>query len=303
MINDTSYNDACIYLKSSNYTSKISESNLMFDLNTPIIVQPNVDILIRLDTFQFTNCFYTINTNNQYFYWTISGGIKQTASLTNGFYNIDDIVVLLNATVSGLVFSWDYYKYTIKITSVNSFIISDGISNIYNLLGFDSYGTLTYDTSFTSPYLFNTMNVQQIKICVPNININSIEKKFDRKDNILYALRVNVGPGEIQNFFNVSTFYYKLYDTNITSLQVMLLDQNDNLIQFNGIEWFLSVNITYQYKKTLIPAHTLIDHYNTYQNEYENSAIEVAEEALTKQKNQVLDEIIYRNKLLLKKNI
>lgn len=296
---DTPFNPACIFLKSSNYTSKIEESNLIFDLNIPIAVQPNIDIFIKLDTFQFTNCFYTINSNNQYFYYTISGGVMQTAVLTNGFYNIDDVVLLLNATISGLVFSWDYYKYTIKITSATSFIINSGSNNIYNILGFDTYGTVNYATSFTSPYLFNTMNIQQLKICLGNINLNSIEKKTDKKDNILYALRVNVGPGEIQNFYNNNDFMYKINENVITSLNIQIRDQNDNLVLFNGIEWFMSINLTYHYKKQLIPAHYLADNYNPQGEEYGTADVALEEEA-TRNRNKMLDTIIFSH---LNKNI
>jgi hypothetical protein len=296
--NDTPFLDCTIFLKSSDYTSKIAESNLIFDLNQPIIVPPNVDILMKLDNFQFTNSFYTINPNNQYFYYTISGGVMQTITITNGFYNIDDIVVLLNSYANGvLVFSWDFYKYTITITSSSSFIINSGPNNVYNILGFDNFGTLNYSTSFTGPYLFNTMNIQVLKVCIANINIQSIGKKNDKRNNILYALRVNVGAGEIQNFFNTNDFMYKLQENIISTLNIQILDQYDNFVLFNGIEFFMSINISFQYKKQLIPAHYLTSNYKTI-DDYENTAIDTIEEEQKQNLNRVLDEIIYRNNLL-----
>lgn len=297
-MNDTPFQPITLYLKSSDYSSKIEESNLIFDLNEIIAVPPNVNIFMKLDSFQFTNCFYTVNTNNQYFYYTILGGSMQTLTITNGFFNIDDLVILLNATAGGaIVFSWDYYRYTITITSSSSFTINSGKNNIYNILGFNNVGTITYATSFTSPYLFNTMNVQQLKICLANINLKSIERKTNKKDNILYALRVNVGPGEIQNFFNNNDFMYCLYDNTIPSINVQIIDQNDLFVQFNGIEWFMSINISFQYKKQLIPAHYLSDIEGNINN-YDNTAEEALEDEHKRKLNDVLDEIIYRNNLL-----
>ena len=54
-----------IFLRSSEYTSRdVYKSNLTFELNKPIISYPNMDILIGLESFQFTNSFYTINETN-----------------------------------------------------------------------------------------------------------------------------------------------------------------------------------------------------------------------------------------------
>jgi hypothetical protein len=74
------------------------------------------------------------------------------------------------------------------------------------------------------------MNVQQLKILLPNINLQSIEKKYDKKDNILCALRVNVGAGEIQNYFNNNQFYYTLSENTLSLLNIQILDQNDRFV-------------------------------------------------------------------------
>jgi hypothetical protein len=299
--NDTPLSPITIYLKSNNYTIKYEESNLSFDLNRIVAVQPNMEILMKIDSFQFTNSFYTIDINNRFFYYTISG-IKYTLTIPIGFYTIDDLIVILNSLTTLFVFSWDYYKYTTTITSTSSFNITSGINNIYNILGFDSFGTIGYATSFTSPYLFNTMNVQQLKVCIPNINLQSIEKKTDRRDNILYGVRVSVGAGEIQNFYNTNDFMYKLSENTISFLNIQILDQNDRFVLFNGIEWYLSINISFQYKKDLIPAHYLTTNYEV-NNAYEYTAEEALEDEHKKKLDIVLDEIIYRNKLLNKNKI
>jgi hypothetical protein len=141
------------------------------------------------------------------------------------------------------------------------------------------------------------MNVQLIKVCLGNIYLNSIEKKFDKRDNILSTFRVAVGAGEIQQFYNNNDFMYKLSDTVITSLHVQLLDQNDNFILFNGVEWYLSLNISFQYKKALIPAYYLLDMYKNNPEEYGT-----AEDALYQEEkrhnDELADTIIRENKLL-----
>ena len=297
MINDTPYIDTNVFLKSSLFTSKTSDGYYEFQLNIPLISPPNVDILCNLDSFQFTNCFYTVGDYNQYFYYTLSGSIPIIKNINYGFYNIDDLVILLNATITDLKFSWDYYKYKITITSTNSFQINSGIFNCYNLLGFDNYGTLNYNTTFISPYLFNTMATQQLKINIVNIHLNSVELKNSKRDNILCALRVNVAPGEIQNFYSTSLFKYKLSDNIITTLIIHITDQNDNTVNFNGIEWFMNINFSFQYKKLNIPAHYLENQPNL-QPDFNDTPDILLQEEQDRHTNQILDEYIYKNHLL-----
>ena len=64
---DTPLQPVNVFLRSSSYTTMEDKSNLKFELNTPVHSYPNMDILVSLDSFQFTNSFYTINENNSIF--------------------------------------------------------------------------------------------------------------------------------------------------------------------------------------------------------------------------------------------
>ena len=56
---DTPLNPISVFLRSSDYTYTLNsdKNNSLFELNTPIIWYPNIDILISLKSFSFTNSF------------------------------------------------------------------------------------------------------------------------------------------------------------------------------------------------------------------------------------------------------
>lgn len=291
---DTPIESLTISLKSSNYTSKLSESNFIFELNTPIISYPNVDMLIALDSFFFTNSFYTIGKYNDKLYYTLEG-IDYIRSVAHSFFGLVDLISNLNVLFSGIfVFSYSVYTYKTTITSVGGkyFNINGGLYNINETLGFDKNGFSSSVNVITSPNLFNMMQVQMVNITVPNLNIKSLGVKNDNKFNLLGSLRVNVGPGEIMNYYNTNGFRFKISDTTITSLNIVLLDQSENPIEFNGVEWFMQISVCFQYKKAFILPNYLINDVNP-----DDTIDYYLEREQRRNKNKMLDEI------LLNKNI
>lgn len=289
-----------VFLNSSFYSTKLGESNFLFDLNEDIKCLNNMNILIGIDTFEFTNSFYTINENNCFIYYTLItvGSVMQSIEIKKGFYNIDDLTILLNASINDFDFFWDYYTFKMQVIGNIPFIFNEGPNNIYGVIGFDKSGFLEYSGNIISPYLFNTMAVQQLKICVNNLQFRSISSKSIPNQNVLTSLRVNVGPGEIQNFYNNSSFMYKIMDKNISVLNIQIIDQDNRPVNFNGIQWFSTIKFQFEYTDEIIYPKTLYDAIGDNVNDLMTDYLIKEEEDA---KNRVLDEIIFnRNKKISK---
>ena len=100
-ISDTPLNPIKVFLRSSAYTSCQHSSNkcqLFFELNKPIVCNPNIDIFCSLDSFNFTNSFYTINENNYKFIYLYNGNAT-FKFLTFGNYDIDSLVAHINTLI------------------------------------------------------------------------------------------------------------------------------------------------------------------------------------------------------------
>ena len=287
---DTPLNPVSVYLRSSAYSTIQDKSNLNFELNIPIHSYPNMDMLISLDSFQFTNSFYTINENNRYFYYSYdSGSTFFVFTLTLGNYDIDALLLYMNTLMTGF-FTFTYNTSTLKITITStdnrSFRLLGKTSfNVFEILGFDTSGTSTDATSCISPYIFNLMSTQVLHITSPNININSICVKNTRKYNILGTVYVMCASGETQTYSNTNGFKYKISDNTIPFINICIYDQDFNPVNFNNIDWFINISFSFVYKKTLIMPEYL------HNVGFDNSVREILEEEETRNIYKYLDEI------------
>ena len=223
---DTPLHPKNLFLRSSLYTSNSTGNNkynLIFELNEPIICDPKLNVLMSCDSFQFTNTFYTINQYNRYLYYLNQGTFNiNSITIPLGNYTISGLISTLNSLSTGIfTFSYNSTSYKITITSATStqFKLVDldaQYNNVYEILGFDDYGTLTYNTTFTGPYLYNLISVQVLHICVPNINLENIYVRNTKKYNILASIHITSSFGAVQTWFNQSNFKYTINDPSIT---------------------------------------------------------------------------------------
>jgi hypothetical protein len=259
-------NPISIFLRSSAYTSNNgskSKSVLVFELNAPIASYPNMDLLVSLKSFSFTNSFYTVNDNNSKLYYTYDNTNVVTFSCNHGNYTIEELITYLNTALTGVfIFTYSLRTLKVTITSTSSIpfrlISNNKNKNMYELLGFDDFITYsTLATSYEAPYLFNMMGIQVLHVCLPNLSLESIGLKNTTKYNIIDSIQVTATSGETQTYFNDNNFKYKINDNNITFLEVVIYDQDFNLVDFNNIDWFINLTFQHMYQKPFMKADYL----------------------------------------------
>ena len=76
-----------------------------------------------------------------------------------------------------------------------------------------------------------------LQICVPNINLENLYVRNLKKYNILASIHITSAFGATQSWLNQSNFKYTINDPSITFLNVVVLDQDFNIIDFNNIDW------------------------------------------------------------------
>ena len=288
-IQDTPMQPINIFLRSSEYTYCNTQKNsLIFELNKPILPYPNMETLICVESFYFTNSFYTINENCCNFAYTYSSTIINK-TLSFGNYDIDSLINYLNTALSPFVFTYSSITLTITITNSTAFNLSNVSNNIYELLGFDTIVIASsLSTSKISPYMFNLMTNQILHVCTPNIMLNSYGLKNTTKRNILGSIQVNCQPGETQSYTN--NFKYKIGNDPITAIWINIYNQDFNTVNFNYIDWFINISFSFIYIKQLI-----LPQYLTEYNENSNMQYYIEEEEQRNLDN-YLDNIINESK-------
>jgi len=277
-----------LFLRSSNYTSNLdaddSKNNLIFELNNPLLCDATMDILVSCDSFQFTNSLYMINEYNRYFYYNIQGSSAVGGLiLALGNYNIDTLITELNElAVNNFTFTYNPSTYKITITHKQGllFKLVDKdlkYNNIYENLGFDDYGTNSYASSFTSPYLYNLISTQVLHICANNINLDNLYLRNTKRYNILASIHITSIFGDTQTYFNNTGFKYKINDPTLTFLNLEILDQDMNPVDFNNIDWFCNLCFQYIYKKDL-KLNSTLEQYNQSNEDINQTMEEIIRE-------------------------
>ena len=298
-MDNTPFQPITVFLKSNEYSNLLGTSDYLFELNQPILSNQNVDILVNLSSFKFTNSLYTVTEYNNKLYWYyISDLTKFTITLTIGCYDIYSLVSEINKqfanALTSFVITYNPSNYTTTINNGigSSFILWGGSNNCLKLIGFDNInGTgYTYKTSFTSPNCINLIPTQVIHIAIPNLALKSVGAKNIKRYNIIDTVHVTSARGETNLYINSSPFRYKINDTIITFLHIQLLDENYNLVNFNGVDWYIKLCFEFTYRNNLILPQKLVEHHDYMQP--------VIEQEEKRNFDRVLDAILnYRKKI------
>lgn len=252
---DTPLDNYNVFLRSSQYTQALNnqKSNLVFELNHPILTHPNMDLLVSLESFNFTNSFYTVNAYNSKFYFSFSqtGIPYTTVTIGQGNYDIDSLIQTINSNgvmqQNNMIAQYNSQFMKITMSSAQQFQLVNPFNhnlNMYELMGFDDFGSTEFSYNIRAPHVANLQSVQTLHVVAPNLNTASIGVKNTTRYSILGSIHVNSLPGELQTWSNTSGFKYKIQDTAITFINMIIYDQDFNIIDFNGIDWY--ANITFQ---------------------------------------------------------
>jgi hypothetical protein len=87
-------------------------------------------------------------------------------------------------------------------------------------------------------------------LSLPNLSLNSygVKNSINKtsKSNVA-SIPVTSIQGDTQTYS--SDLMHKINDKIITFIEVRIIDENGNEVNFNGVDWFLNVSFIFSYKK------------------------------------------------------
>lgn len=188
--------------------------------------------------------FYSINPTNNVFIIT-SNGNTYTVVIEPGNYNITQMISALKAQLGGL-FDIIYSSITNKITITNTtydFIVQFSGSTLNHALGFsESQITPSVTRSCAAPFCVNLNQIRAINIDIdmPTYNINVAQKN---NQNIMATIPVITQPYGMINYTNPNNFRINMYCCKLQSIRVKLLDNQNNLINMNGVNYQMTLQV------------------------------------------------------------
>ena len=251
-----------INLYSRNATEKVNGSLLSsVSFNFKNILKESEDILytqVGVFNAQIPISWYTIDQYRnvlKYKYPSSSSSIS-TITLTLGNYNSNTLITEMKTQ-----FLANGHSFTINLNTVNGKVSFSSTSNftllntangslIMDLLGFDDSVNYTSSSlSLTAIYPLNMLGIQRLKINSNALSTYTINSKTLCESNTIASIPVNASSFGLIQYENKNT-YSLLRAKVINQIDIQIRDQDENLIDLNGIDWTMTLQIII-YRKNL----------------------------------------------------
>lgn len=218
------------------------------------VLQESIDtdyVTIGVLNAQIPVSFYTINYTNDTLVF-VYGSTTYNVQLTRGNYNSNSLIQELTAKL--LLIGFNMTIVTSKITGVMTFSSTInfsflGTSSIFPIIGFIP-GTNYNSTSLslTAIYPLNLLGIKRLKVSSIMMATNTYDSNNLGVNSTIASIPVNVPSFGLIDYVNNSNAYPLLMAKSLSNIDVQIYDEGNNLINFNGIDWTITIQITI-YKK------------------------------------------------------
>ena len=209
--------------------------------------------IFSVENCQFPVSFYNITTSNNQLYYSIDGGGTSALTITAGNYNsttlrTEILQQLTNVGISNIsiTFSTISGKYTFTISAGEFTFYSS--STIFKILGFTlgtNHTSITQNLSTTYP--INLLGALKLKITSQAIHISNIDS-LGASTNTLIEVPISASNFGLILYHNTSNIHNILNQTSLNGIDILIMDDNSNLINFNNQDWSMSFLIKIIYK-------------------------------------------------------
>ena len=194
------------------------------------------------------NAFYLVNQYNNILYinsiaYTIPSGNYNASNLMTTLLN------LLPASFS-VTYSSIFQKYTISSTS--AFTISYLNSSISRIMGLnrtsDMVGVLANDKyTVTLPNCVNFLPTARLNVRSSILQLENFQSN-DGSSDILLSLQNNASQNGVITYTNRSNLKYHVDLECVNEIDIRITDDSNRELDFNGVSWFLTLRVDYEYK-------------------------------------------------------
>ena len=237
-------------------------SNCVFNCQGLLMDDPNIlRTYISLINAQIPCSFYNINTtNNRLSYAQLSTNFSFTIPIGN--YSSSSLITQLiqgfgQSSVTSIILD----KATGKLVfTFNTYTSLQPETTMYSILGIQAGTEFNCLANVARPttYPLNLLGIKRITIASDALNITAYNSKGD--GNVLATIEVNQAPFNMLSY-EQSTDLNKhvLHTTLISLLDIQLFDENRNYINFNNIDWTMTICLSIERKSDVYVRSSLGD--------------------------------------------
>lgn len=247
MSKSTEINSRIISLNSANALLKNNgtyNSDVLFRL--PGLLKKETDVKqvsFQLIDAQIPVSFYNINYTNNVLNYQISS-LNYTITIDVGNYNFNSLAINMKAKflLNGHTFLITINKQNGIITfatTTTNFVFTT--SSMFSILGFPLQNQTSTSFSLTATYPLNLLGITKIKISSLLFNTYNVDSASNGLSNLISTVPIDQPAFGLISYENKSNAKYKLRTDAVDEIDLQLTDQNDNLVNFNNIDWTMTI--------------------------------------------------------------
>ena len=193
--------------------------------------------------------FYVINSTNNRLVISGPAITTKTIIISNGNYNANTLITELTTkiTASGLNMEITINKSNGILTFTSTGFINfyfGSTSTILDVLGTDS-SKIASSNIYTCSYPLNLLGVKKLLIRSERLAIQAVSSVDYASTNVLVTIPVDVPPFSMISYNSQSESNKNLLNIrSINQIDIQIYDENDNLIDFNNLDWTISLVIS-----------------------------------------------------------
>ena len=216
------------------------KSELLYDFKSLLVEDPTIiHVTCGVVNAQIPVSFYTVNEYNNVLDTSIG-----VITITKGNYTSASLIKELKAQFLALS-----YTMVITINSVTGKLTFTGTNNFtftasssFVILGFD--GTITSTANVLSaPFPLNLLGIQQIKVTSNALACYNSSSSGLGETNLLGVIQNTAPPFGMILYNNLNSFGI-LKNTRVSQLDIQLTDETNQFIDFNNIDFTLTIQMT-----------------------------------------------------------
>ena len=225
------------------------KSNILFDMGNITGEDEDIQYIeCCLEDLQLPVSWYLINDTNNILHY-VYNNINYTITLIKGNYNGTTLITefkklfLQNTLVADIVLS--------QISGLLTFKFENPISNIQfnynlskNLMDLLGFTASTNGVAFTCEKPMNLLGIMKINICSNSLsNTGSFSSNKLLNNNIINTISVNVPSYHQISYNNKVSHYQRLKSKILNSIDIQLLDDKNQFIEMNDINWSMTIHL------------------------------------------------------------
>lgn len=230
------------YVKS--YLSHVDFSFLGLLKEDEDILYNHIDIVNA----QIPVSFYNINYNSNILKYSMNNGTVKTLTITRGNYlNITSLIQTLRSEflLAGYTFTITFNSVTGKLlfSSNQNFSFFSVGSTILETIGFDSVSNYSSTNNILySDHPCSLIGIKKLKVSSIALQTNAVSSGGG--GDLLGIIPVDKPPYSLITYQNTGSRKALLKNRVIDSIDIKITDENNGYVNFNNVEWSLTLAIT-----------------------------------------------------------